>query len=274
MFFSFVGVQFFVLMGKRQAKKQPGPDAKKQCLVGRITTTAGKANQKIRDNFMSLSNEEQYVNCNPEDGKTLFQRLSDDIDRKEKKIPPLPRFGLHYNNELRRMYASENSIFKMLKAPDDDTSVAPEALKKACFGVGWEVGWVATQPPTHHPPTYPPTHTPTDPWQAMVDAKKQKPARGGLMSWMASSTMASLRTALGIWRWQCGLRLADTTTQLPCAISIIEWTARFKLKSDVPYHYLLLLSCNCLLPLPIAYYLLHIGTAYGHCLLPLPIVTC
>ena len=55
----------------------------------------------------------------------------------------------------------------------------------------------------------------------------RKPDRGLMLAFLASAVPVTEREACGVWRWTSALRLGCVRVQLPCALRVCEWTAKF-----------------------------------------------
>ena len=114
---------------KRAASSAQSAKAKK----GRNLTVPQKVAQKIRDTFGDLTREEVDVNVNPDDGKTLRQRLEADMLKLEKGEEV--ESGKKYHDGLREKYRSKTSQYSLLTVGPTEESgeVDPVLMKALCL---------------------------------------------------------------------------------------------------------------------------------------------
>ena len=114
-------------MAKRRAtSKQASPDAKK----GRkLLSVAQRAAQKLRENFVSLTEEEREGYAPEATGLTLRDKLEKDIKDSDEK--GTISWGKWYFESLRTVYRSEKSIHKLLSPDPADRDPIAEKLMEA-----------------------------------------------------------------------------------------------------------------------------------------------
>ena len=116
--------------GSKRGRASGGaaPSASPAAKVGRFSPQY-RANQKLAENFRDFEAPETDGVVNPADGRTLRQRLEHDIDSWDKG--KYVRWGKGYNECIRRLYRSPQSLHAKLAVGLEDPSVVDPALKKA-----------------------------------------------------------------------------------------------------------------------------------------------
>ncbi|CAK0850440.1 unnamed protein product [Prorocentrum cordatum] len=165
---------------------------------GRNRSVHTRALQKLSDNFKDFPHECCYVRVLPSTGRTLIQQLEHDIARADRGEDVV--WGAHYYIARKQEYSADDSYFVALKPDPSDQSVPNEYLMKAM--------------------------------QALKDPRK--PDRGPMLTYLKTATEASKKDTQGVLRWLCGLRLADTDVQLPCADAVLAWMSRLRIHQLYP----------------------------------------
>ena len=92
-------------------------------------TVEARAQQKLRENFGALSEEEREGFVHPDTKRTLRQQLEADIRRND-ECPGCVAFGKWYMDNLKTMYRQDGSVHLQLAPPEGDASVvAPKLLE-------------------------------------------------------------------------------------------------------------------------------------------------
>ena len=98
----------------------------------RKLTVEQRAQQKLRENFSTMTEEEREAVVSNESGLTLRGTLERDIKRADEGLPV--HFGKWFFEGLRAEFRTEESIFHMLTPPKDDQSKVSPKLMQAAHG--------------------------------------------------------------------------------------------------------------------------------------------
>ena len=79
-----------------------------------------RVTQRLRETFGNLSSEEKDVAVCPA-GLTLRQTLQRDLRLSDQKSDKAPLFGLHYNEDLRKVFRKKTSTRDLIKPDPADT---------------------------------------------------------------------------------------------------------------------------------------------------------
>ena len=97
----------------------------------RKMTAEQRAQQKLRENFSSMTEEERECVVSSESGLTLRATLERDVRRGDEGAEVA--FGKWYFESLRTEFRTESSVFHLLAPPKDcKEEVAPKLLEASC----------------------------------------------------------------------------------------------------------------------------------------------